>query len=233
MPNRVIRDGILTSEKVDKLSEPAELFYRRLMSVVDDFGRYSAHPTLLRSSCYPLRIDAKTNRDMESYLCECQSAGLLIVYEADGKRYLEMSDFRQRLRVMSSKCPSPDGQTSVICQSDDGVNRSRSRNEEEEEEEVEENVEEGTGEKPQAATHSQRKSFSKKPESRDECITFCCETLDLPEQDGHWLWDKWQGNGFTVNGKPMKSWKHTAGAWRGQGYFPSQKMANHQNGQRK
>ncbi len=40
MPNRVIREGILNSQRVNKLTEPAELFYRRLMSVVDDFGRF-------------------------------------------------------------------------------------------------------------------------------------------------------------------------------------------------
>ena len=38
MPSRVIRDGILESESVNALSWEAELFFRRLMSVVDDFG---------------------------------------------------------------------------------------------------------------------------------------------------------------------------------------------------
>jgi hypothetical protein len=42
MPVRILREGILTSERVDTLSPAAEVFYRRLMSVVDDFGRFSA-----------------------------------------------------------------------------------------------------------------------------------------------------------------------------------------------
>ena len=45
MPNRILRDGILMSPRVNVLSSEAELFYRRLMSVVDDYGRFSAHPT--------------------------------------------------------------------------------------------------------------------------------------------------------------------------------------------
>ena len=43
MPSRIIRDGILTSERINALTERAELFYRRLMSVVDDYGRFPAN----------------------------------------------------------------------------------------------------------------------------------------------------------------------------------------------
>ena len=39
MPNRMIREELLTCEKVNELSFGAEIFYRRLMSVADDFGR--------------------------------------------------------------------------------------------------------------------------------------------------------------------------------------------------
>ena len=43
MPNRILRDTILRSERVARLSPTAELFYRRLMSVADDYGRYYAN----------------------------------------------------------------------------------------------------------------------------------------------------------------------------------------------
>ena len=36
MPNRILREGILTSERVNALSWEAEVFYRRLMSAVDE-----------------------------------------------------------------------------------------------------------------------------------------------------------------------------------------------------
>lgn len=57
MPSRWLREGILTSEKVDKLCPQAEILYRRLMSVVDDWGRYYANPALVRAACYPLAVD--------------------------------------------------------------------------------------------------------------------------------------------------------------------------------
>ena len=36
MPTRILRDGILTSERVNLLDWEAEVFYRRLLSVGDD-----------------------------------------------------------------------------------------------------------------------------------------------------------------------------------------------------
>ena len=48
MPNRILREGILTSERIERLDWAEEVFYRRVMSVVDDYGRYYARPALLR-----------------------------------------------------------------------------------------------------------------------------------------------------------------------------------------
>ena len=108
MPNRIIREGILTSERVNRLAPQAELFYRRLMSVVDDFGRFTAHPGLLRSACYPLRVDEVREADISRWLAEVQLAGLIALYAVAGKGYLEMIDFRQQVRAKVSKFPAPD-----------------------------------------------------------------------------------------------------------------------------
>ena len=122
MPNRIIREGILTSEKVNALKPRAELFYRRLMSVVDDYGRFSAHPAILRASCYPLCIDSVREADISRHLTEAQAAGLIALYEVEGKWSLEMRDFRQRLRTKNSKHPPPENgrHMAVTCQTDDG-----------------------------------------------------------------------------------------------------------------
>lgn len=105
MPNRIIRDGILTSERVDKLGPVAEVFYRRLMSVVDDFGRYTAHTGLLRAACYPLRVDSIREADITRLLAEVQQAGLIVLYEVKSKQYLEIVDFKQQVRAKLSKFP--------------------------------------------------------------------------------------------------------------------------------
>lgn len=109
MPNRIIREGILSSERVNSLSPNAELFYRRLMSVVDDFGRYSANPSLLRASCYPLQLDVVKEDSIKKHLAACADAGLIVLFTIADKAYLEMQDFRQQVRAKESKYPSPDG----------------------------------------------------------------------------------------------------------------------------
>lgn len=122
MPNRILREGILTSERIDLLNFEEELFYRRLMSVVDDFGRFEAIPKLLRSKCYPLKIDDVKNEDIEKWLFACVKAGLITVYSVSGKKFLEMIDFRQQKRAKESKYPSSDNECSaddIGCVADD------------------------------------------------------------------------------------------------------------------
>lgn len=108
MPTRIIRDGILTSERVNALSGNAELFYRRLMSVADDHGRFSANLMLLRASCYPLKLDSVKEDSIKKHLAECVAAGLILPYTVEGKPYLEVQDFGQRING-KSKYPEPSG----------------------------------------------------------------------------------------------------------------------------
>ena len=105
MPNRMLREGILTSERVNQLGAQAEILYRRLMSVVDDFGRYHGHSGLIRAACYPLRVDQVREADISRWLAEVQLAGLLVLYSVDGKRYLQLLDTRWQVRANASKFP--------------------------------------------------------------------------------------------------------------------------------
>lgn len=106
MPSRILREGILTSDRVNSLTPPAEVFYRRLMSVVDDYGRFDGRPGLLRVSCFPLRVDTVREADISRWIAECVTAGLIALYAVDGKAFLEMQDFKQQVRA-KSKYPGP------------------------------------------------------------------------------------------------------------------------------
>lgn len=106
MPTRIIRDGILTSERINALSPLAELFYRRLMSVADDHGRYSGNLTQLRAYCYPLKLDSVKEDSIKKHLAECVSAGLIVPYTVEGKPYILLCDFGQRING-KSKFPEP------------------------------------------------------------------------------------------------------------------------------
>lgn len=108
MPNRILRDGILTSMKLASLGWGDEVLYRRLMSVADDYGRFHAHPSLIRAACYPLQLSKVSDADIGKWLQALESAGLVSVYPAkDGNRYLAIDKFGQQVRALKSKFPDP------------------------------------------------------------------------------------------------------------------------------
>ncbi len=96
----------MTSPRIAKLGWQEEVFYRRLLSVVDDFGRYYADPGMLRAACYPRLLAKVSDSDIGKWLAVCAEAALVRVYPAkDGERYLEVLDFGQQVRAKKSKYP--------------------------------------------------------------------------------------------------------------------------------
>lgn len=108
MPNRIIRDGCLDSARVDALSLGAEVFYKRLFNVVDDYGRFEADPIVLLARAYPRRVHKYSVDDIEGWLeeCVCGPEPLVTVYQIGRKRYLQVNNFNQRERT-PSKFPAP------------------------------------------------------------------------------------------------------------------------------
>ena len=47
--------------------------------------------------------------------------------------------------------------------------------------------------------------------------------IGLPESDGEWLFDKWEGTGWKNDGKPIGNWMATARNWKRMGIMLSQK----------
>jgi hypothetical protein len=104
MANRVLRDWT-TSEKIDSLTELSELFFVRLIMKADDHGCFHANPKLLKAALFPLK-DYSENQ-MALCLKELEQFDIIHVYEHDGRKYLKINDFGQRLRNMVSKFPQP------------------------------------------------------------------------------------------------------------------------------
>jgi hypothetical protein len=125
LPNRILRDGILESRGVNSLSDDGQLLYYRLLSIVDDFGRYEAAEDILRAKCFPLLLDRWPLTRVNAALTDvCQinaltGRTLIVIYQANEKKYLQINNFNQRMRAAKSKWPSPDGHESVVCQTDD------------------------------------------------------------------------------------------------------------------
>lgn len=98
MPTRLLREGILDSDRIDQLDPPAEVFYRRLMSKVDDYGLFDARLGMLRTSLYPLRVDRVREADISRWIAACEKAGVIALYVHAGKPYGQMLETRWQAR---------------------------------------------------------------------------------------------------------------------------------------
>jgi hypothetical protein len=106
MPNRYIRESAIESEPVNSLSWAAEVFYRRLLNRVDDFGRFSANPSMLRAMLFPLQISKVSEGDVSKYLSECCKAGLVFIYRSEGKSLLVVNKW-EKGRAKHSRYAEP------------------------------------------------------------------------------------------------------------------------------
>lgn len=82
--------------------------------VVDDYGCFHANEKLLRSNLFPLLLEVVKEADISRWLTECQKTGLIVIYDADGKKYLQILDFRQRLDRAKAKYPLPTTSLTIV-----------------------------------------------------------------------------------------------------------------------
>ena len=117
MPNRILREGIISSPRVDRLSPMAEIMYRRLMSVADDYGRYYGAPRMVRAACWPFHPNPPSEAEIEGLLAECAQpdSRLLAIYQHKNQAFLEILDFRQQTRS-KSKFPEHDISPLATCE---------------------------------------------------------------------------------------------------------------------
>lgn len=108
MPNRILRDWT-DSFTINSLDAHAERFFTRLIMKVDDFGAFHADTRLLKSYLFPLLPDIRET-DITRWLAACEKAGLVRCY-VDGKsrKYLQILNFKQRMRQQVAKFPQPEG----------------------------------------------------------------------------------------------------------------------------
>ena len=106
MPNRYIRASAIESPAVNSLSWLGEVFYRRLLNRVDDFGRFTASHALLRAAIFPLQMHRAREADIPRLLAECEEAGLLFAYTAAGKQCLIINKWEQGT-AKHSEYPEP------------------------------------------------------------------------------------------------------------------------------
>ena len=119
MPNRILKETICTSENIEKLSAFQETVFYRIIVNCDDFGRLDARPKILASRLFPLK-DIRAAQ-IENALRALSLAELVILYEVDGKPFLQMAtwDKHQTIRAKKSKYPAPSESNCKQLQADD------------------------------------------------------------------------------------------------------------------
>ena len=106
MPNRMLRDWT-DSDKINSVCIYSERFFTRLIMKVDDFGRFHADTRLLKANLFPLLLDTVREADLLRWMTACQKAELIVLYEVNNKKYLQIIDFKQRLDRAKAKFPAP------------------------------------------------------------------------------------------------------------------------------
>ena len=109
MPNRLIKETIRTSKSVNKLSDFNFRIWTYLITYVDDYGRGSADPELLKGLVFPRRAGL-TEAQISKALDDLANIGMITLYEADGESYFYFPnwDKHQQIRAKKSKFPEPD-----------------------------------------------------------------------------------------------------------------------------
>ena len=126
MPNRIIKESICTSENIAALSMGAEVLFYHLIVKADDYGVYFGNEQIIRSTCYPLKTDEIKLKQVESWLNELVSAGLVNAYIAeDGKKYIQFAKWskHQQIRAKRSKYPTMDDSCNQLISDDINCNQ--------------------------------------------------------------------------------------------------------------
>lgn len=108
VPNRMIRESMLVSDKIASLSDFEFRVWIGLILSVDDMGRGDARAAIIRGRVFPLR-ERVTLRDVDGALHGLAAKGCISLYEVDGKSYFWFPTWgkHQRIRDVKPKYPDP------------------------------------------------------------------------------------------------------------------------------
>ena len=109
MPNRILKESIRTSKSVNAMSDFQFRIWAYLITYVDDYGRGSADPELLKGFVFPRRKGV-TEATIQKALADLANTGSVILYEVGGDPYLCFPNWgdHQIVRNKVSKFPSPE-----------------------------------------------------------------------------------------------------------------------------
>ena len=109
MPNRYIKETITTSETLAAITGDEERHFWRLVVQADDHGRFDARPHVIRAKAYAAMLTQVDEAEAERRTLALESAGLIVLYQREDRRYgyFVTWEKHQRVRSTISKFPPP------------------------------------------------------------------------------------------------------------------------------
>lgn len=109
MPNRILKESICTSDRIDSLGWFDEVLFYRLIVNCDDYGRFDGRPVIIKNRLFPLKENL-TAKTVARAIEKLASAGLVTLYAFEGKPYLYLPTWNhhQSVRAKFSKYPAPE-----------------------------------------------------------------------------------------------------------------------------
>ena len=122
MGNRILKETVVCSLKLSRLSWFEQVMFDHLIVTVDDYGVYHADPVLLSHILFP-RQSSVTEKMVREGLEHMEAQGLILRYTADGEEYLKLASWEkhQRLRNSRRKFPAPEEADPDIPEADANV----------------------------------------------------------------------------------------------------------------
>jgi hypothetical protein len=170
---RMISKSVSTSRKfaalameAGKLGEFAQTLYLLMIPHADDFGRLEGDPFTIKHLVLP--ISPRSERDFETALQAIATVGLIVWYEVDGRRFVQIVSFDEHQTGLhkrtASRFPDPSGDSGKFPEFPS------------EEKRTEENGREGNGTEAGAAAPGPGRPRSGQGPSPDELLMLWRET---------------------------------------------------------
>ena len=106
---RSIKPEFWKSEKMAQMSRDVRMLFIGLWNLADDFGRFRAHPSLVKGEIFPYDDDA----DVAGWLLELVKAGVVVLYTVNGQRYGFVRNFAEHQKIdrrAASRIPPAPGE---------------------------------------------------------------------------------------------------------------------------
>lgn len=199
MPQRFLKPGLISTPKWDSLSWIAQSFYVRLLTLVDDFGRYEANPLLLRSMAFPLREDIRALQ--VTTLCNNLADNQLAVfYKAYGKEYLQLTNWTEKPRSDVSRYPAFDDSCELMFAN--VINPPRIENKCSPSSSSSSSI---------VNSHTSASKVFQKPTAEE--VSEYAQSIDF-SLDGAYFIDYYETRGWKIKNSSIKDWKACVRTWK-------------------